>query len=81
MNAQFIYHLMNLLLQSKVSSATFLEKVAQKSAFRETHIPPGTTASGMAYKDRAQGQNVHFINALRHVEALFYSSSFGSRSA
>jgi len=34
--------------------ATFLEKVAQKAAFRETLIPPGTTASGMAYKERSR---------------------------
>jgi hypothetical protein len=61
--------------------AAFLEKVAQKAAFRETRIPPGTSASGMACKDRAQGPRVHFINALRRVEALCFSVRFSSRSA
>jgi len=53
--------------------ATFLEKVAQKAAFRDSHIPPGTTASGMANKDRAQGQES--ISLMRFDESklsLYY---------
>ena len=48
--------------------ATFLEKVAQKSASLESLALPGTTASRAAFKERSRPV-FNSLNALRYVEA------------
>ena len=60
--------------------ATFLEKVAQKAAFRDSARPSLHYCTGAANKDRAQGQSVHVINALRPVEALLLISASGTEA-
>jgi len=49
--------------------ATFLEKVAQKAAFRESLILLGFMPSGWLSRS-AQGQVLILLNALQHVETL-----------
>jgi len=56
--------------------ATFLEKVAQKAAFRESLALPGTTAIRAAFKERSR-PTLDLLNALRPVEALCFLTSFG----
>ncbi|WP_345990478.1 hypothetical protein WCX18_05680 [Sulfurimonas sp. HSL1-2] len=60
--------------------ATFLEKVAQKAAFRESLIPPGFVPPGWLTRS-AQGQFLISLNALRVTEANRKERASTSRSA
>ena len=60
--------------------ATFLEKVAQKAAFRETLIPPGFLPPGWLNRI-AQGPFPIRLDALRRVESLFLLLASVLRSA
>ncbi|WP_345984546.1 hypothetical protein WCX49_07850 [Sulfurimonas sp. HSL-1656] len=59
----------------------FFRKSSAKSGLSRIAHPSRLYASGMAYKDRAQGPRVYFIYALRRVEALFLLLASIHRSA
>ena len=64
--------------RNRVFLCHFFRKSSAKSGLSRNARPSLHYCTRAAHKDRAQGPKVHFINALRHVEALCFSISFES---